>query len=169
MPNTASAFIGLGSNLDNRSAYLKKALDALKREPVTLQAVSPLYETTPLGGPPQGRFLNACASLDTALPPVALLRRLQQIETALGRVRLERWGPRTIDLDLLIYGDVFMRTPVLDLPHPRMQERDFVLHPLLDIAPELRLPGSGKTVRLLCSERPPAAGIDLYRAAWYSL
>lgn len=163
----ATACIGLGSNMADREAYLIKALFALEREPVTLRAVSPLYETAPVGGPPQDHFLNACASFETALPPTALLRRLQTVETSLGRKRLERWGPRTIDLDLLLYGEVLMRTPVLELPHPRLSERDFVLQPLSVIAPHLKIPGTGKSVLRLLLERPPAAEIRLYRASWY--
>ncbi len=164
----ATACIGLGSNLGDRSAYLTGALLALEREPVSLISVSPLYETAPVGGPPQDHFLNACASVDTALPPTALLRRLQAVEAALGRRRLERWGPRTIDLDLLLYDEVLMRTPVLELPHPRLAERDFVLQPLSVIAPHIKVPGTGKSVLQILVERPPAADVRLYRAFWYS-
>lgn len=160
------ACIGLGSNLGNRIFYLREALLRLAREPVSLLAVSPLYETVPVGGPAQSKYFNACASLDTALSPVTLLRRMQAIETALGRKRLERWGPRTIDLDLLLYGNVIMRTPMLELPHPRMAERDFVLQPLAVIAPDLTVPGTGKTVRRLFEERPPTAEIRLQRISW---
>ncbi|HOA34887.1 MAG TPA: 2-amino-4-hydroxy-6-hydroxymethyldihydropteridine diphosphokinase [Bacillota bacterium] len=162
-----AAFIGLGSNLGDRMGYLREALTRLEQEPVRLGKVSPLYETEPVGGPLQGPYLNACATFETALSPVSLLRRLQQIETALGRVRRERWGPRTVDLDLLVYGNVIMRTPSLELPHPRLAERDFVLQPLKDIAPELLIPGTGKTVSQLVHERPPAGGVRLYLASWY--
>lgn len=162
-----TAFISLGSNLGDRLKYLEKALCLLEREPLSLIRVSPLYETVPVGGPPQGFFLNACASFHTALPPAALLRRMLAIETALERRRLERWGPRTIDLDLLIYGKVSMHTPVLDLPHPRLAGRDFVLQPLAVIAPDLEIPGSGKTASLLLEERPPVSGVELYRVQWY--
>ncbi len=164
-----TAFISLGSNLGDRVVYLKEALLRLEREPVSLRAVSPLYETAPVGGPPQGFFLNACASFNTALPPATLLRRMQVIETALGRKRLERWGPRIIDLDLLTYGNVIMRTPALELPHPRLAERDFVLQPLSVIAPDLEIPGTGKNVSRLLEERPPAVDVQLYRASWYPL
>ncbi len=161
-----TACISLGSNLGDRVAYLKEALLRLEREPVLLRAVSPLYETAPVGGPTQGPFLNACASFDTDLPPVALLRRMQAIETALGRVRLERWGPRTADLDLLIYGNVIMRTPALELPHPRLHERDFVLVPLATITPALIIPGLSITVENLLKGRPSPAGVRLYRKNW---
>lgn len=162
-----TAWIGLGSNLGERAEYLAKALRRLEREAVSLITVSPLYETAPVGGPPQGFFLNACASFDTALAPASLLRCLQAVETALGRKRRERWGPRTIDLDLLLYGKVIMHTPALELPHPHMAERDFVLQPLADIAPNLEVPGTGKTVRALLEARPPAPGVRLYRERWY--
>ncbi len=162
-----AACIGLGSNLGDRAAYLKEALLRLEREPVLLHAVSPIYETTPVGGPGQGLYLNACASLTTTLSPVNLLRRLQQIEIALGRVRKERWGERTIDLDLLVCGQIIMRTPFLDLPHPRLTERDFVLQPLSDIAPDLGIPGTGKTVGELLEKRPFTTGVRLYRTSWY--
>lgn len=165
----AVAYIGLGSNLGDRATYLKEALLRLEHEPVSLNAVSPIYETTPVGGPTQGLYLNACASLTTTLSPVNLLRRLQQIEIALGRVRKERWGARTIDLDLLICGRIIMRTPFLDLPHPRLTERDFVLQPLADIAPDLVIPGRGKTVRKLLEKRPFTTGVRLYGTSWYQL
>ncbi|HPU00728.1 MAG: 2-amino-4-hydroxy-6-hydroxymethyldihydropteridine diphosphokinase [Firmicutes bacterium] len=162
-----AAYIGLGSNQGHRLRYLQEALARLEQEPVRLEKVSPVYETKPLGGPPQGLYLNACAALQTALPPVVLLRRMQQIELALGRVRRERWGPRTIDLDLLVYGEVIMRTPSLELPHPRLAERDFVLRPMHDIAPELLIPGTGMTVRQLAARRPSTDGVVLYRVEWY--
>ena len=162
-----TAWISLGSNLGERAEYLAKALRRLEREPVSLSAVSPLYETAPVGGPPQGFFLNACASFDTVLAPASLLRRLQAVETALGRRRCERWGPRTIDLDLLLYEKVIMHTPALKLPHPRLAERIFVLRPLADIAPNLEVPGTGKTVRALLEACPPGPGVQLCRERWY--
>ncbi|NLA27030.1 MAG: 2-amino-4-hydroxy-6-hydroxymethyldihydropteridine diphosphokinase [Firmicutes bacterium] len=167
MPHITTAFISLGSNLGDRVSYLEESLFRLEQGQLSIGAVSPLYETAPIGGPPQGLFLNACVSFHTALSPVSLLRRLQQIETSLGRVRLERWGPRTIDLDLLIYGKVIMNTPVLELPHPRMHVRDFVLKPLSVIAPELIIPGIWKTVRHLLEERSSTAKVNLYRDSWY--
>lgn len=143
----ALAYIGIGSNTGDRLYYVEHSLKLLARDPqITLQARSPIYETAPVGGPPQGLFLNAAASLKTSLPPTLLLRRLLAVEKTLGRERRERWGPRTIDLDLLIYGSILMYTPALILPHPRMLTRSFVLEPLYDIAPELPVPGTGRTV-----------------------
>lgn len=147
------AYIGLGSNIGDRLFYLQQSLKLLAREPdIFLRASSRVYETAPVGGPPQGRFLNAACSLKTSLPPVLLLRRLLAVEQKLGRERRQRWGPRTVDLDLLIYGQVAMCTPALVLPHPRMLTRSFVLLPLLDIAPEVTVPGTGQTVSRLCRD-----------------
>lgn len=160
------AYIGLGSNLGNRRRLLSRALELLETPGLEVTLVSPLYETEPVGGPPQGKFLNACAALATVLPPILLLRRLLAVEDALGRVRRERWGPRTADLDLLVYEDVAMHTPLLELPHPRLAERDFVLRPLSDIAPDLEIPGTGRTVRRLLVERPDSHDIRLFQENW---
>lgn len=162
----AAAYIGLGSNQGDRIFNIKRSLNLLEGEQVGVTAASPLYETEPVGGPPQGLFLNACAALETALPPALLLQRLLAVEDKLGRIRRKRWGPRTVDLDLLAYGSVIMHTPFLVLPHPRMAERDFVLIPLARIAPELHIPGSGKTVGALLRERPENKGVSLYRENW---
>ena len=137
--------MGLGSNLGDRAAYLLSGLSALSRLPGTrLLRLSPLYETEPLG-PPQPRYLNLVAEVETALPPRGLLEAMLAIERALGRERRERWGPRTLDLDLLLYGDLVVREEGLELPHPRLHERAFVLVPLLDLLPEGRHPLLGRT------------------------
>ncbi len=128
-------------------------------ERITVDKVSPVYETSPLGGPRQGSFLNACALLKTSLPPEELLSKMLNIEDRLGRVREERWGPRLIDLDLLVYKDSVIKTANLELPHPRLAERDFVLIPLFDIAPELLIPGTNKTVQDLLSGRNPSSDV----------
>ncbi len=145
------AYIALGSNLGASSALLDAALVELNSLPlVRVQQVSSFQETEPVGGPPgQGRFLNACASLETELSPHALLEQMHAIERRHGRQRgLEvRNGPRTLDLDLLLYGDLVLASPGLCLPHPRMEERTFVLGPLAEIAPELQLPLCRRTVR----------------------
>lgn len=162
-----TAYISIGSNLGDRAAYLREAMGRLEQDPaIYLGAVSPLYETAPVGGPSQGPFLNACAAIETSQPPTTLLRRLLSIEESLGRVRLERWGPRNIDLDLLLYGNVIMRTPALQLPHPRFHERDFVLVPLARIAPTLRIPGRTETVECLLKKRPAPTGVSLYLENW---
>lgn len=140
------AYVGLGSNLGDRALYLLEALSRLSRLPETrLRRVSPLYETDPVG-PPQPRYLNLVAEVETQLPPRELLQGLLAIEKALGRERRERWGPRTIDLDLLLYGDLVLEEEGLTLPHPRLQERAFVLVPLADLAPDLVHPRLGQRV-----------------------
>jgi 2-amino-4-hydroxy-6-hydroxymethyldihydropteridine diphosphokinase len=140
------AYIALGSNLGDRTGYLLLALSALSRLPKThLLRLSPVYETDPVG-PPQPLYLNLVAEVETALPPKTLLQHLLDIEQALGRVRTEPLGPRTIDLDLLLYGDLVLEEEGLTLPHPRLQERAFVLVPLADLAPDLVHPRLGQRV-----------------------
>ena len=154
------AYIALGSNLGKRIENLKRALELLNTEQdISVLKVSPVYETAPVGGPEQGAFLNACASLETDLPPEELLLKMLHIEDELGRVREERWGPRLIDLDLLIYEDKIVNTELLEIPHPRLAERGFVLVPLADIAPDLKVPGCNKTVAELLSQLPDTEGI----------
>lgn len=140
------AYVGIGSNLDDPSSQARRAFQALAALPASrCVARSPLYRTTPVGGPPgQPDYLNAVVALDTALDPDALLAALQEIENAQGRIRNVRWGPRTLDLDLLLYGSLIRDDPRLTLPHPRLHERAFVLYPLFDIAPTLILPGRGR-------------------------
>ena len=116
---------------------------------LALVALSPVYETVPVGGPPQPEYLNAVLIADTTLPPTALLRRGQAVETAFGRVRQEVWGPRTLDVDVIVYGDVVSDDPELTLPHPRAWERAFVLAPWLDADPEAEIPGRGRVADLL--------------------
>jgi 2-amino-4-hydroxy-6-hydroxymethyldihydropteridine diphosphokinase len=150
------AFIGLGSNLGDREAYLEAARRALAgSENVVLTGASSLYETEPVGYTEQGWFLNQVAEVATSLDPWELLRVLQGIEQALGRQRLIRWGPRAVDLDLLLYGDAVLNSPELTVPHPRIYERSFVLAPLGEIAPDHVHP-DGKTTR----EHLQALGTD---------
>jgi 2-amino-4-hydroxy-6-hydroxymethyldihydropteridine diphosphokinase len=131
------AFIGLGSNLGDRGATLRQGVAGLEAAGDVV-AVSPLYETEPVGGPEdQGAFLNLVVELDTADSPRELLRRCQALEMAAHRVRTVRWGPRTLDADVLLVGDLTVDEADLIVPHPRMWERRFVLQPLADLAPEL--------------------------------
>src|SRR5438876_1033223 len=136
MPDTI-AYIGLGSNLGERGALLDEAIARLRLRPgIDVVSVSSYRETEPVGGPAgQGRYLNAVACLQTTLAAPQLLGAMQAIETELGRLRAERFGPRTIDLDLLLYGLEVVHSVELTVPHPRMHERSFVLEPLVEIAP----------------------------------
>ena len=136
MPRAA---IGLGSNLGDRAQQIATAVGALS-ETGTLVRVSSLYETAPIGGIKQGPYLNAVAVIDSALSARDLLACCQEIEQAAGRERLERWGPRTLDLDLLLYGSERIDEDDLTVPHPRMTERRFVLDPLLEAWPDASLP-----------------------------
>ncbi len=131
----ATAYIALGSNLGDRERALRLALEKIGKLPKSrVVKISSFHETDPVGGPPQGKFLNAAAGLETELEPLNLLRRLRKIEQEMGRpAEHERWGPRAIDLDLLTYDDLVLETPELTLPHPRMKERDFVMIPLNEI------------------------------------
>lgn len=133
------AVVGLGSNLGDRDAHLAAAVDAM-REAGLVVAISSIYETDPVGGPEQGPFLNAVIVLETELGPEVLLDRLLAIEAAAGRIRVDKWGPRVIDLDLLLYGAMEVDIAGLRVPHPRMAERRFVLEPLLEVRPDASLP-----------------------------
>ena len=144
------AYVGLGSNRGDREAMLRVALDALADQDVEVVAVSTFRETDPVGYLDQPRFLNAAAELETSLSPADLLERLLEVERALGRERAgPRFGPRTIDLDLLLYGEESIDEYGLKVPHPRLHERRFVLEPLVEIAPRLVVPGLGRVRDLL--------------------
>ncbi|MDD4907991.1 MAG: 2-amino-4-hydroxy-6-hydroxymethyldihydropteridine diphosphokinase [Candidatus Omnitrophica bacterium] len=129
-----TCYLGLGSNLGDRRANIAKALEYLKNtKGVKIEKFSRIYETDPIGGPPQGKFLNAALRMRTSLAPAALLKTLKRIEKQLGRKKAVRFGPRLIDLDILLYGDKLIHTKSLQIPHPRMFEREFVLKPLREI------------------------------------
>ena len=140
------AYIALGSNLGDKEKNLRRALLLLTQQGVEVVRVSSFLSTEPYGVTDQPQFLNAVACVRTSLAPLALLDVLLATELAMGRVRLRRWGERNIDLDLLLYEDVVLDTPRLRLPHPDMQNRDFVLLPLAEIAPELKHPTLQKTI-----------------------
>lgn len=145
------SLVGLGSNLGDRATRLRLAAERLATLPGTRVVAQSRHHTTdPIGGPGgQGEFLNAAALLETVLAPQDLLAALQRIEAELGRVRGERWGARSLDLDLLLFGDVQMQTPELTIPHPRMAFRRFVLAPAVEIAAEMRHPELGWTIQRL--------------------
>ena len=128
------AFLSLGSNLGDRRQFLAEAVQSLGS---SVAAVSPVYETDPVGGPDQGRFLNLVVELDTDLTPRALLAVCHRLESGAQRVRTQRWGPRTLDVDIIWMDGTTVDEPDLQIPHPRWQERTFVLAPLADLAPEL--------------------------------
>lgn len=147
--------IALGSNLGDRLDNLQGGLDAIFDAPgVTFVAVSPVFETQPVGGPEQPDYLNAVLIAETILPARAVLERCLSVEGSLGRTRDERWGPRTLDLDLIVYGDEVSDDPELTLPHPRAHERAFVLAPWAAIDPGDEIPGRGRVSDLLAKIGP---------------
>ena len=145
------AYIGIGANLGNREETIARALELLARRPgVEVLEVSTLRETDPVGYADQPRFLNGAAAVETELDPRALLHELLAVERELGRTRAgPRFGPRTIDLDLLVYGDREVSEPGLTVPHPRLAERAFALEPLAELDPDLEIPGRGRVENLL--------------------
>jgi 2-amino-4-hydroxy-6-hydroxymethyldihydropteridine diphosphokinase len=157
----STAFVALGANLGDRAATLRWAVERLGTLG-TVTAVSPIYETEPLDYVDQPPFLNAVAKVTTNLRPGSVLASLLAIELDGGRQRSIRHGPRTLDLDLLLYDDVVMSTPDLTLPHPRMHQRAFVLVPLADLAPDLTIPGTGATVTELLGRLESLAGVHRY-------
>lgn len=155
------AWIGLGSNLDDPPVRLERALAAIDRLPGTRRvATSPFYRTPPVGPQDQPDFCNAVAGIETELEPLPLLDALQAIETAEGRRRGRRWGPRTLDLDILLYGDCRIDEPRLRVPHPYLHERAFVLIPLAAVAPDAVVPGRGRAAALAAAV--PAGGVKVW-------
>ena len=146
------AYVGLGANLGSREETLRRAVELLAdADRMEVLAVSRLRETDPVGVVDQPPFLNGAVEVDTTRTPRELLDLLLEIERSLGRVREERWGPRTVDLDLLVYGDELVDEPGLRVPHPRLHERRFALEPLADLDPELHIPGRGAVSTLLAA------------------
>ena len=146
----ARAVLSVGSNLGDRLGTLQGCVHAIGGLPDTdVVAISPVYQTAPVGGPPQPDYLNAVLIVATGLPPRDLLAAAHRIEAAFGRVRAERFGPRTLDIDIISYGGEVSSDPVLTLPHPRAHERAFVLQPWHDVEPGAELPGRGAVDQLL--------------------
>ncbi len=142
------AYIGFGSNIGDRFAYIQNAIQVLVEvEEITLQKISSLYETAPVGNEAQAKFLNGVVAIKTCLSPHTLLHTLKQIETDVGRQHRIRWGPREIDMDILIYGDICLQAPDLIIPHPEMHLRHFVLIPLAEIAPDVVHPVFNETIQ----------------------
>jgi 2-amino-4-hydroxy-6-hydroxymethyldihydropteridine diphosphokinase len=149
---TSTVYIGFGSNLGDRVANIAAALVRLRRSEFELASVSSVYETGPVGVTDQPDFLNGAACFITKLSPMQVLSACREAEKFGGRVRRQRWGPRSIDLDLLLYDSLQICTEELTVPHPEMANRRFVLQPLAEIAPELIVPGFDKTVNRLLEE-----------------
>ncbi|MCC5032082.1 2-amino-4-hydroxy-6-hydroxymethyldihydropteridine diphosphokinase [Streptomyces sp. WAC 00631] len=161
LSNPKRAVIALGSNLGNRLETLQGAVDALEDTPgVRVKAVSPVYETEPWGVDPgtQPSYFNAVVLVRTTLPPGSLLERAHAVEEAFERVRDERWGPRTLDVDIVAYQGVLSDDPALTLPHPRVHERAFVLAPWHDVDPAAEVPGHGPVAELL--DEVPGQGVE---------
>ena len=162
MAESVIAYLGLGGNLGDRLAALTEALRLLDVTPgMRRVACSSVYETEPWGVTDQPGFLNLVAAFETTLAPVDLLRACQSVEAEVGRVASYRWGPRLIDVDILLYGDetVSMADPDLQIPHPRMAQRAFALVPLAEIAPDASVPPQGDTVRRLLDEVDGREGV----------
>ncbi|RJX33944.1 MAG: 2-amino-4-hydroxy-6-hydroxymethyldihydropteridine diphosphokinase [Desulfarculus sp.] len=169
MPPAQEVFIGLGSNLGSPRRHLLFALERLARAPAYAPgAVSSLYRTAPVGRREQPPFYNAVCRGMYERTPHELLRALQALEAARGRQRQERWGPRTLDLDILLFGDMIIEEADLQVPHPRLHERGFVLIPLAELAPSLVLPRWGRTAAQLWQDLPPGqkAGQEVERVSW---
>ena len=146
------AYLGLGSNIGDREAFIVSAIEALGSAGVKVVARSSLYETAPVG-PPQRDFINAVVAVDTGLEPSELLAVVKRIEAELGRTESEHWGPREIDLDILLFGDLMLEEAGITIPHPQLTKRQFVVVPLLEIDPDLVLP-SGEPLSVFADRDP---------------
>jgi 2-amino-4-hydroxy-6-hydroxymethyldihydropteridine diphosphokinase len=158
-----TVFVGLGSNLDDPAGQLQRAIFELAEIPAThLISCSRFYRSAPMGPQDQPRYINAVAKLETSLAPLVLLEQLQLIENAHGRKRTLHWGARTLDLDLLLYGQQMIDTPRLRVPHPGIKDRNFVLYPLQELAPDLEIPGKGTLQELIKNCSPE--GLEKYES-----
>ena len=161
-------FVGIGSNLGDREFLVRKAVEALRDLPHTsVIRVSSLYDTEPVGEVDQPPFLNAVVWLETELDPRSLLWHLLLIEKRMGRVRGKRWGPRSIDLDLLFYGDRVLDEPDLTVPHPEAHRRAFVLYPLQELEPDFVHPVTGESIRKLIRKLDPGPSVKKGGRFWY--
>jgi 2-amino-4-hydroxy-6-hydroxymethyldihydropteridine diphosphokinase len=158
-------YIAMGSNVGDRAGMLERAIAAMKSAGIRVLRQSSVYVTEPVDAPGQAWFLNAVVEAETSLLPLQLLHALLRIERELGRRRITPHGPRTIDLDILFYGSSVIRSRELEVPHPRLPERRFVLVPLVQIAPEFRHPGLHKSVTQLLADTPDRSEVRLWHAA----
>lgn len=155
------AFLGFGSNLGDRLSYLQLAVELLHTRPgIRVDAVSSVYETEPVGGPEQDPYLNLAVRVGTRRSPRRLMAACHGVEQALGRTRTQRWGPRTIDIDVLLYDERVVDTRRLQIPHPRLTERPFALIPLLEVAPGTRLP-DGRSIATVLGSLAPVEGVEM--------
>jgi 2-amino-4-hydroxy-6-hydroxymethyldihydropteridine diphosphokinase len=161
---SARTYIALGSNLGDRVNHLQKALFELdQHQAISITKVSSIYETDPVGILEQQQFLNMAAEMTTTLMPLELLQEMHKIEMKHGRVRTIRWGPRTIDLDILLYNQLRINTEALQIPHPRMIERGFVLIPLYELNPDVHIPGCDETLAAIIRKIPDKEGVRLWK------
>ncbi|WP_269448753.1 2-amino-4-hydroxy-6-hydroxymethyldihydropteridine diphosphokinase [Metabacillus kandeliae] len=159
-----TAYVGLGSNMGDREEYLNRAIHFLGTHPaISVENISSLYETDPVGFKDQGPFLNMAAQLSTTLKAEELLEACREIEQKLGRKRDIRWGPRTLDLDILLYNHENIETEQLIVPHPRMMERAFVLIPLQELNPKLTIPNQSEPVSVIIDQLQDKEGVRLWK------
>jgi 2-amino-4-hydroxy-6-hydroxymethyldihydropteridine diphosphokinase len=161
-PLAPAVFVALGTNLGDRERNLARGVAGLSERGLHITARSSVYETEPVGGPVQGPYLNAVVQADTALDAQGVLASCLEVERAVGRVRGLPNAPRTLDLDLLLYGALVLRTAQMSVPHPRMHERRFVLAPLLEIAPGVLHPVLGLTVAEMAAACPDQSAVGIY-------
>ena len=161
-PNPPAVFVALGTNLGDRERNLARGVSGLRARGLRITRTSSVYETEPVGGPAQGAYLNAVVQAETTLDPAGVLASCLGVERDLGRVRSVRNAPRTIDLDLLLYGGLVVRTEELVVPHPRLHERRFVLEPLAEIAPDTRHPVLGLTAAQMAAACADSSAVEVY-------
>jgi 2-amino-4-hydroxy-6-hydroxymethyldihydropteridine diphosphokinase len=164
MSHSRLVYIALGANVGDRAAAFARAIDEMNRAGLRVRRQSSLYATQPVGGPPQGWFLNAVVEVETDWMPLRVLHTLQRIERSLGRHRSVSNGPRTLDLDMLFYGTSIIRSRELEVPHPRLPQRCFVLAPLAELAPTLSHPAFHKTIAELLAENPDGGLVQKWKA-----
>jgi 2-amino-4-hydroxy-6-hydroxymethyldihydropteridine diphosphokinase len=169
MPNARLVYIALGSNVGDRAAMIARAVEEMGRAGMCVRRQSSLYETQPVGGPPQRKFINAVVEMETDWMPLRVLHALQRIERSLGRRRSVVGGPRTLDLDLLLYGNSIIRSRELKVPHPRLAQRRFVLVPLAELAPALSHPVLHRTIAELLGENAGGEQVRLCNPAGASV
>ncbi len=163
MVHMVRSFLLLGSNLGDRQDYLEKARTMIKRRIGKLVAISSLYQTAAWGNTEQAAFLNQVIGVETKLTPEKVLKSIHEIEKLQGRTPGEKWGPRTLDIDILFYGDQIINTPELTIPHPEIANRRFTLEPLMEVEPDLTHPVLNKTIRKMLATCPDSLPVEIYR------